>query len=59
MKPAQYKAFFAQTEERIRKAVNGSGVEEAQKRLLREICAENRSFTSAQLRELLGLAFRL
>lgn len=58
MKPAQYKRFFAQTEERIRKAVNGSGVEEAQKRLLREICAEDASYTSGQLRELLKLAFR-
>lgn len=59
MKPAQYKRFFAQTEERIRKAVNGSGVEEAQRRLLNEIVSEPASYTNVQLKELFLLAFRL
>ena len=59
MKPAQYKKFFEQTEERIRKAVNGSSVEEAQRRLLEELISEPASYTNVHLKELLQLAFRL
>lgn len=59
MKPAQYRKFFEQTEERIRKAVNGSSVEEAQRRLLEELISEPTSYTNVQLKELLQLVFRL
>ena len=58
MKHNQFEKYFSMVEEKVRRDINMFGIEEAQRRLLREMRSGEGTLTRQQIGKLQDLAFK-